>query len=73
METIAISDNARTRVVLCGDMYILQNKISCINYWNDKEETELEWMASKWILDYKLRVGTEYPTIAEIREMQKND
>lgn len=45
----------------------------CVNYWNDKEETKQEWMASKWILDYSLRVGSEYPTIAEIREMQKND
>jgi len=73
METIAISDNARTRVVLCGDMYILQNKVVVCNYWLDKEETEQEWMASKWILDNDLKVGTEYPTIDEIREQQKND
>jgi hypothetical protein len=73
MEVIAISGDARMRVVLFGDKYILQSKISCINYWNDKEETEQEWMASKWILDNELRVGTEYPTIAEIREQQKND
>ena len=73
METIAISDDARTRIILCGGMYILQRKITCMNYWNDREETKQEWMASKWILDYSLKVGSEYPTIAEIREMQKND
>lgn len=71
METIAISDDGRTRILLCGDRYILQNKIICINFWNDTEETKQEWMASKWILDYGLKVGSEYPTIAEIKERQK--
>jgi len=73
VDTIAISDDARTRIILCGDIYILQSKIMCVNYWNDKEETKQEWMASKWILDYGLKVGSEYPTIDEIRKMQKND
>ncbi len=73
METIAISDDNRTRILLCGDIYLLQSKIICANYWLDKEETKQEWVASKWILDYGLKVGSEYPTIAEIREQQKND
>lgn len=71
METIAISEDGRMQVILCGDIYLLQTKIRCMNYWYDKEETKQEWMASKWILDYELKVGSEYPTIAEIREMQK--
>lgn len=73
MDTIAISEDGRTRVIMCGYYYLLQTKINCINYWNTKEETEHEWLASKWILDFELRVGSDYPTIAEIRETQKRD
>ena len=71
METIAISDNSRTRIITCGDYWLLQNKISCINYWHTQEETKQEWMASKWILEHGLRVSTEYPTIAEIKGRQE--
>ena len=42
MDTIAISDDGRTRIITCGEYWLLQGKISCINYWNTTEETNHE-------------------------------
>lgn len=73
MEVIAITEDGRKRIVLCGDIYLLQALILVCSFWIDKDETKQEWVASKWILDYGMNVSTDYPTIDEIKKAQSND
>lgn len=70
MKTIAINTIENLRVVLFGDLYVLQTKVFCFG-WINSEESKEEFMASKWILKYGLKIEEDYPTIAEIRERQK--
>ena len=73
---IIAEDRYKTmRVKKSGDMYLLEEKKYCLlifSQWDIIDETDQEKMASKWILDNKLWVIDDYPTIAEIGEMQKN-
>jgi hypothetical protein len=39
--------------------------------WGPSKETDKEWLASKWILQFDMRVSTDYPTIEEIKNQQK--
>lgn len=76
MEVIAINEKETVRVVKFGDMFHLQKTVSKIfssSLFADENITDQEWLASKWILDYGLKVCTDYPTIDEIREMQKRE
>ena len=73
METIAITEDGSKRIVLCGDRYLRQRRVGFIDHFLNVEETTEEWIASKWILEYRMKVESDYPTIAEIREGQKND
>ena len=76
MEIIAIHEKETFRVIKTGDKYHLQKPAAlwlrplC---WVDNEIAGEEWVAAKWILDYGLKVYTDYPTIDEIRERQKKD
>ena len=62
------------RVKKSGYMYLLEKKKSYLfmDRWDIIDESEQERMASKWILDNNLWVIDDYPTIAEIGEMQRN-
>lgn len=71
MKIIAITENGARRILLCGDRYLRQQRAGFINHFLDIEETTEEWIASKWILEYGMKVESDYPTIAEIREKQK--
>jgi len=73
MEILAINEEETLRVAMFGDMYHLQQSTSIfyiLGIWKDVKAPGEEWMASKWILDYGLKVSTDYPTIAEIRTKQ---
>ncbi len=72
---IAINDDETLRIVKNSNTYSFERKFELHRFctWSEVDHTVEEWLASKWILDYDLTVGTEYPTIDEIREMQKND
>lgn len=73
MELIAINEKETRRIVKFGDMFHLQRTVSKIfssSLWADVNVTDQEWLASKWILDYRLKVRTDYPTIEEIRSQQ---
>lgn len=72
MEIIAISEEEFTRILKCGSTYILQEQ-RIPTVWMKIKETEEEWLASKWILDDELKVSSDYPTIDEIRETQKEE
>ena len=77
MKILAINEKETLRVVKFGDEYHLQKPAISVwlkpTCWVDNEIAGEEWVASKWILDYGLKVSTDYPTIAEIREQQKKD
>lgn len=75
MEVVAINEKENIRVVKSGDMFYLQTLISQIfgRLWNDSEMVKEEWIASKWILKYGMKVSSDYPTIDEIREKQKEE
>ncbi len=73
MEIIAIDDKENKRIVKYGDLYVFQTKIILAQYWMNKKETNQEWLASKWILDYDLKVSTDYSTIEEIRNKQQQE
>ena len=74
MEVIAINKNENMRIAKFGDTFHLQTQVSKLfscSLWHDSKMTKQEWMASKWILDHGLKVSSDYPTIDEIREMQR--
>lgn len=68
MEIIAISEGEKTRIIKRGNEYVFQDY--WVPRWQDIDKTEEEWIASKWILDYDLKVSSDYSTIAEIRNEQ---
>lgn len=76
VELIAINKKETVRVVKFGDMFHLQKivfKLFSSSLFADINTTDQEWLASKWIIDYDLTVSTDYPTIDEIRKIQKGE
>ena len=71
MELIAINEDEDIRIIKCGVTYFLQEY--WVHRWKDIKDTTEEWLASKWILDYYLKVSTDYPTISEIRNEQSEE
>lgn len=73
MEVIAITEKENIRIVKYGDTFHLETLISKIfgSLWHGSDVTKEEWIVSKWILKYSMKVSSDYPTIDEIREKQR--
>jgi len=71
MKTIAVTEHETKRIILSGDRYIRQNRVFG-TVWKDIEETNEEWLAAKWIINFDMKVAADYPTIEEIRKAQND-
>jgi hypothetical protein len=69
LDLIAINERETLRIVKRGKLYIFQ--VYVLGEWGPSKETDKEWLASKWILQFDMRVSTDYPTIEEIKNQQK--
>ena len=73
---IAINENETRRIIKDRGLYsyqIAKTPWLTVDIWTSIKTTTEEWLASKWILDYRLKVSSDYPSIKEIKEKQEGE
>ncbi len=71
---IAINKDETVRIIQEKSTYYLERlkEVEKWGIWSGVKETNQEWLASKWILDYELEIPSNYPTIKEIEKQQRS-